>query len=670
MNLRLFRSVYLLALLPTVSYAQEPLQLASLSDMTYLQDIPLVLTATRLQQPLQDTPVAVTIIDRETITASGSRNIAELFRLVPGFQVGEWQGGKPIVTFHGLADENPRRMQVLVDGESVYQPSIGGPGWIDLLVHMEDIQRIEVVRGPNAASYGSNAFMGVVNIITYTANETKGAMLHINRGSNGIKDYMGRIGGQIGNTAVRLSLSSREDDGFSPNEYITTYNDSYRVPMFTLRTDSQVGLNDKIMFSAGYAGGERSVNMRNPNPHSPQNKYLFYPQNVERQHEQIRWSHNINENNEYSLQVFHNRIEVQDIYTLNLVKPRISNLSIDKSIVAERYDAEFQHTLQYDPVRFVWGVGTRLDRTQGKTFYNRDDFINLHVNRLFANAELNIASNLKANLGAMWEQHDLAGITLSPRLGLNYRLTEGHSLRTSASRAYRTPFAFEDYADYAIRYKGSTLDLVYKTFDRLKPERIDAYDIGYNGQMRSRPIFIDARLFIEAISDIITPQYYAPSSKGLSDPSNDKAQEFKNADRAHIKGLETSVKYKFSPYSGLQANYAYIDISSTDSNAKDFPYSKSAPRQSTSLMANYGSNTGFQGSLTYYWVNQMQWGGINEVTPKHQRLDMRVGHKISFGSNKGELALVVQNLLGDYMDFKKLNTVQQQAYLSIYLEHL
>jgi iron complex outermembrane receptor protein len=114
-----------------------------------------------------DAPGAVSIIDRAMISASGARNIHELFRLVPGFQVGMHTGNQPLVGYHGLSDEAPRRMLVQVDGRSVYSPYfIAGVEWNQIGVDIDDIERIEVFRGSNSATYGSNAFLGVANIIT------------------------------------------------------------------------------------------------------------------------------------------------------------------------------------------------------------------------------------------------------------------------------------------------------------------------------------------------------------------------------------------------------------------------------------------------------------------------------------------------------------------------
>lgn len=140
-------------------------------DDVYFGDLPIVLSATRLSQPLTEVPVAITVIDREMIEASGARELADVFRLVPGFVVGSVNGHQRMVGYHGLLDAFNRRMQVLVDGRSVYTSTFGGVRWTDLSLALEDIERIEVVRGPNAATYGPNSFLGVISIKTRHALE-------------------------------------------------------------------------------------------------------------------------------------------------------------------------------------------------------------------------------------------------------------------------------------------------------------------------------------------------------------------------------------------------------------------------------------------------------------------------------------------------------------------
>src|SRR5690554_4788193 len=122
---------------------------AYLSEQDFLVDIPEVTSATRLSQKLTETPASVSIIDRKTIIASGARTIPGLMRLVPGFQSFHVSANKFATTYHGASDNFPRRLEVMIDGRSVYLRLLATVDWTSLGISLDDIERIEVVRGSN-----------------------------------------------------------------------------------------------------------------------------------------------------------------------------------------------------------------------------------------------------------------------------------------------------------------------------------------------------------------------------------------------------------------------------------------------------------------------------------------------------------------------------------------
>ncbi len=174
-----------------------------LTEADYFADQPIVLSVSRLSQPVSEAPAAVTVIDRAMIEASGYRHVVDLLRLVPGFQVTWTQGNLPAVTYHGLSSLQSRRMQVLVDGRSVYNPGYGLVFWRALPVALEDIDRIEVVRGPHAAYDGVNAFQATIHIHTRHAASTPGSSVTVGAGENEARDLVASFADRIGGLAAR-----------------------------------------------------------------------------------------------------------------------------------------------------------------------------------------------------------------------------------------------------------------------------------------------------------------------------------------------------------------------------------------------------------------------------------------------------------------------------------
>jgi len=147
---------------------------AEVTESAFLDELPVVLSVSRLSQPVSEAPAAVTVIDRDMIRASGFRDIPDLLRLVPGFSVAYTRDNTWAIGYHGMADAFSRRFQVLVDGRSIYSAAYGAVYWGELPLSIDDVERIEVVRGPDAATYGANAFLAVINIITKDPSQTLG----------------------------------------------------------------------------------------------------------------------------------------------------------------------------------------------------------------------------------------------------------------------------------------------------------------------------------------------------------------------------------------------------------------------------------------------------------------------------------------------------------------
>lgn len=223
-------------------------------------ELPTVLTATRLKQAPAEVPGSMTVIDRELIRASGARDIPEILRLVPGMMVGYQSGHSANVNYHGTNTTEARRLQVLVDGRSVYRPGLATVNWTDIPLAIEDIERIEVFRGPNTAAYGANALMGVINIISTRPELMQGSRLKITRGKRGVNDLYASQGFSFAKSQARLSLFGKEDDGFDRRSDGSNYRDGRRLNAFNLLGSSELTRTQSLNWQMGAKEG---TNQRN-----------------------------------------------------------------------------------------------------------------------------------------------------------------------------------------------------------------------------------------------------------------------------------------------------------------------------------------------------------------------------------------------------------------------
>ena len=211
MSSKLKFSLYLLCLLAVVNTSVAS---SMITEDDLFGELHLVSSVTHMKQRVDKTPAAVTIIDRRTIEASAAADVIDLFRLVPGFRAYYINANYPGVTYHALGDSNPRRLEVKVDGRSVYESIFSSVQWTTFGVELEDIDYIEVIRGANAPANGSNAFLASINIVTRAPLLNSGLSLRGQMGNDGIRNGSIAYSGKLGELDHRTTLRFKSNDGF------------------------------------------------------------------------------------------------------------------------------------------------------------------------------------------------------------------------------------------------------------------------------------------------------------------------------------------------------------------------------------------------------------------------------------------------------------------------
>jgi len=446
------------------------------SEQDYLQELPIVLSASRLSQPISETPNAMTVIDRKMIVASGFRNIADLFRLVPGMYVGYDSGDVPFVSYHGTTDQFARRMQVLVDGRTVYLPPFGGVDWLDIPLHLDDIERVEVIRGPAAASHGANSLQGVISIITRDAASTNGAAVSLTRGNGGISDVSARLGKSWDDLDYRVTLTNRTDHGYD----LQVMNDGSAVRQANLRANYRFNAQDSVDFQFGYSDATRGAG------NSKKAAEPFRDARASSDFQQLDWLHVLPGVDELKLNYYH----ISRNYMDN------SALAIEKvNYRIHRHELGLQHTMSLgDSNRIVWGGAARYDTIASSKLFKEPQSLQLF--QIFAHDELRVTPSLLVNFGAMLEDDGMGHRNLSPRASLNYHVTPEHTLRAGASVAYRSPVMFEQKSNTSYTFSSSR---PFRSVGALRPERVFSKEIGYLGEFRKMGVSLDARIYQDQV---------------------------------------------------------------------------------------------------------------------------------------------------------------------------
>ncbi|MBU1689932.1 MAG: TonB-dependent receptor [Gammaproteobacteria bacterium] len=610
-----------------------------LSEDAYLDEMPVVLSVSRLSQRVDEAPAAVTVIDRQLIKESGVWDLAEVFRLVPGMVVSYHSTSAytmdNTVAYHGLSDPYARSMQVLVDGRSVYSPLFGGVLWGDIPVALDDIDRIEVIRGPNAASYGANSFMGVINIITLHPSETQGKFVSLTTGRNR-EEVVARYGGRndSGDLTYRItagvrndkgedsiivnSLSTKPSDGYDKNKY-----DDRKVQLFTLRVDYRINTTDELEFQFGYNGGDRQEGEAgNPEKSTP------FWKRADNHFEQLRWRRALEDGGELSVQYYHG-------YESSYGTDTNKGISYNMDVIAQRHDLEVQHTFSLNKsTRMVWGGSMRYDNVYAPSYFGNSIAKKpFHLGRLFGNLEWRAHPDLVFNLGAMLEENSFTGTDIRPRVAANWHFLPGHTLRVSNSKATRTPTNYE-------KVLADPYLALGKVKQKLRPERVDSTEIGYLGKFSD--LNVDFRVFRDEFSDLIV-ENGTSVSQGYLNPGN-----------ATLKGFETQLQWNVGPRTRLVYGFSHSLVSSL--NQAQMPYTDAVPTTVQSMMLTHRFDHRWSGSLMGYQMGKVHFpetdrgpdGNKRYYVDSYQRFDARVAYAFQAGTTRGELALVVQNLTDDH----------------------
>ncbi|NOY67672.1 MAG: TonB-dependent receptor [Gammaproteobacteria bacterium] len=657
------------------NYADE---IDNLED-EFLSDVPVILTGSRLEQPRSEVPASQTVLTSEMIEASGTRDIPSLFRLVPGFQVAR-VNGVTAVTYHGNSDIYSKRLQVLIDGRSVYTPLFGGVDWSDLPISIDDVERIEVVRGPNGVAYGANSFIGVINIITIPPDLAQGNKLIVEGGKQGTGRMYYRYGNKDRKLSYRLSVEAKK------NDYYRGVADDERRQKINIRGIYNPDTVNTLDFSAGYITGDNSKGDGRVND-------PFRREDITSYYQQLVWTRQVSNIEEVKLNFSYNYHRVNDVWdaffpipaNLLITPPPapipgiIVPYQLSLSGFEKRYNFEYQHTKRFSKqFRAVWGAEVRLDQVSGIYdfgYFNTADTIDNHLYRVFANTEWVANKDLNVNGGLLIEKNDITNTNFSPRLALNYHLKPGHTFRSVASIAYRTPSAFEDRANGVIDLGGIVLppfdqNILFRGNQNLKPEKMTSYELGYLFEMPESRSSIDVKLFYERIRDIISDF----EDKTATDADNEIDPAYITGGKTDTWGIEAQAEYRpgrktrlWVTYSYAQLKGQYIEKRLVNGTFVSRNLSGSVPRHTVSFLVSHKLEQDLSVSAGYYNVSSMKWVGGDE-TGGYNTMDVRISKRIKAGSLKGRYEVIIKDALKSYFDFDRAYKKEPVVLVSVSME--
>jgi iron complex outermembrane recepter protein len=647
-------------------------------------DYPVVITPTRLKQSLADVPASVTIITSDMLERYGINTVPDALMLVPGMESMRSGGGRPPfkISYHGTNSANPRRMNVLIDGVSVYSAGLSGTEWHLLPVAIEDIDRIEVTRGTDSASYGPNSMMAVINIQTKHPKDVESFYLGAKTDNRAPSSVTTRLARQWGQTSLRATYKLTRDEGYDSSSFKhgardTQYSKHLNVRSYTdlgagtalegfaalVDTDWQIGQQDAYQVTFPDVKDERGLAaVRLTLGLTPQHQVQANASITTakyRQPWQACWPRAafLPEVQELALSGVNSYMADLLQGKLNLLSPVLSDDPlVRKAMLAvaalgpaalnlhcgtgdhhhdeSRLQAEIQDTYVHSPdLRVVAGVGMRHQRVTSQTMLSGT--ASNSVVWAFGHAEIRPRNDVSVNLGGYYEHNNLGSNTFSPRVAVNWQLSDRQTLRAVYSEGTRTPDIVQEKANWTYRLydfspaiNGVTSAPLSKPIISLGgglTERIRSVELGYLQQIPALGLTLDVKAFDDHLSDLII-DYISAMSYARGMPSDSSVR---------LTGLELQMRWALTQgWSGFLNYCNLLNRDAINAIERDL-YS----RHSGSLGISRDFGDGWQTSLAFYGAS-----ADGNLRNRYSRTDLHLSRDFRLGGYRTNAALTLSYL--------------------------
>ncbi|WP_045861703.1 TonB-dependent receptor plug domain-containing protein [Teredinibacter purpureus] len=569
-----------------------------------------VITPARLKQSVKDSPNSITVITSEMIRDMGADSILEALRLVPGVLINYRHSAATYASasYHGTNALSVKRMNVMINGRPIYRPALSQILWDNLPVNIDEVSRIEVVRGPASATYGANSFLSVINIITKGPVEQKNT-LSVQSDSRGGHVLTGDYA--VDFEKLRISLAASDTKEIGPDttsrydvSYIGNANEEFRgdldrtyikaVASLDLSRSSSLELDYRFTNTEREVDFVDSIQLEEPDitytdhyfsaklDHTKGNFYsaanYSYMESETRQDWQSCRPAVTLLDETYRLytlspNIFNELVNNQppsisneeELSAISGLFGRMASLGISQTdVVCATLDNNYDESTsllemesQYSTPEFrVSGVYSfRKDKAESNTYFNGDreqDIHSLSVNGMWLPND-----KVTFNLGGNYESSEFFSGLFSPRTSINYHPTNSSSFRYTYSRAYRTPDMWEQTVDWKYRaYDASTSDFGIDdpTFyvrasspGNLDAEKIISHELAYHGVLIDQSLVLDVKLFRDELSRLLSQELELSSFA----PSNNG--------EAILRGVELETRYSPTRNSNVYMGLAYLE---------------------------------------------------------------------------------------------------------------
>lgn len=650
---------------PTVP--QRDLTQSSIEDLMNLE----VTSASKKQQKLSRTAAAVFVITQEDIRRSHALNIPDLLRMVPGLDVAQINGSTWAIGSRGFSQQFANKLQVMVDGRSIYSSDFSGVVWDTVDLPLSNIERIEVIRGPGGSIWGANAVTGVISIFTKKASETPGTL--VESGGGTLEQGFGLVqyGGKLSQAADFRVYTKYFNQSHMLDLSGQSGADGWHRLREGFRLDSQLSPKDSLMFEGDLSTGrEGEFGFVLPSLTSP--TYLPVAEEVDLADGSIElvWNHTYSNGSESSLEFSFDQYRRGDPVAAEM---------------RNTFDLDFRHHLSVGRRQdFVWGLGYRgtSDQIGGSlTAAMVPASLPRQLSNSFVEDEITIVpERLFFTVGAKLEHNDYTGFGFMPSARTAWAIGRRHMVWAAVSHALRTPARKDTNLvvnlGEVVGPNGTPVLLRFLGNPRFQDERLVAYEAGYRFAASNR-LSVDLATYFDNYNHLQTTEPAASFFEPTPAPAHlVQTLTYQNLMHGETHGFEIAANWKITNRWQMHPAFAFANEhmhtapGSLDTRTAPF-VEGAAPDHMSQLRSHFDLLRGLAWDASAYYMDPLtdQGPSGNVRIPAYTRLDTGLSWALG---ERLSLSVAGQNLLQDHhLEFQDIfgnvqtSQIKRSAYVKL-----
>lgn len=589
-----------------------------------------VTSVSKTPEEVRNTAAAIYVITQEDIWRSGATSIPEALRLAPGVEVARIDGDTWSIGIRGFGSRLARDVLVLIDGRTVYTTLLAGTYWEVQNVMLDDVERIEVIRGPGGTIWGPNALNGVINIITKSAKDSHGALVDTQAGGALNTGFLNaRYGGHAKGFDYRVyGLGFDRGHQYHPDGKNF---DDWRAIQGGFRADWADNTHDSFtlqgdVYAEGYGEGVTATYYI-----PPYQKVLYGTAPLSGGNVLGRWQRVFGEGTDFQLQAFYDRTNRHELNFADL---------------RDTYDIDFLDRFRLPGREQIsWGLGARFSRgtnpviVPGLTFEP-----NTRTDRLltaFLQDEIKLVDqHLTLTLGTKFLETNFTGLRLQPSGRLLWTPTDKHTVWASFTHAIRTPSDAEENFSL-LGFTGQIVNGLpffarFNPNPKFRSEELNGYEVGYRFLVRKSAYF-DIASFYNRYSGLFSEDITGGVFREDSPPPAHLLlpAEFGNGLLGTTKGIEFAPEWRPVPYWRLRASYSYLqmDIQKSHNSLDIEPPSTvegSSPKHEVSVLSGLDFAKVLSLDFTYRYVGALPALTVPAYSTADVRFDWQANQRFKF----------------------------------------